>query len=122
VWFMGGRRGGDLSTNVATVELVVGDRIAAGPPVPTPRGGVAAFWAPETGACLLGGEASSGTYARVECVREDGTVHTLTRMAQPRHGLGVAVLDGTVYAALGGPTPGLSATAIVEALHLGSLD
>lgn len=122
VWFMGGRRGGDLSTNVATVEVVSGDDIEPGPALPTARGGVGAFWAPETGACLLGGESSGGTFAVVECVGPDGKVRTLPRMAQPRHGLGVAVVDGIAYAAVGGPAPGLSATAIVEALNLASLD
>lgn len=122
VWFLGGRRGGDLSTNVATVEVVRGDTIEAGTSLPTARGGVGAFWAPETGACLVGGEASSGTYAVVECLREDGTVHELPDMTQRRHGVGVALLDGMVYAAVGGPTPGLSATAVVEALNLASVD
>lgn len=121
VWFMGGRRGGDLSTNVATVEIVTGGDIEDGPALPTARGGVGAFWAPETGACLLGGESSGGTFSVAECVRPDGELMTLPRMAQARHGLGVAVLDGIAYAAVGGPAPGLSSTAIVEALDLASV-
>ena len=120
VWFMGGRRG-SLATNSSLVEVLQGKELRAGPSLPTPRGGVGAFWAPQTGACLLGGESSAGTYSVGECVDANGKVRTLPAMTQPRHGLGVALVDGIVYAAVGGPVPGLSATAIVEALHLESL-
>jgi len=120
VWFLGGRRG-DLSTNTGVVDILRDGQITHGPSLPTPRGGAAAFWSSETGACLIGGEAASGTFSTVECVDAAGEVRTLPAMAQPRHGLGVAVVDGIAYAALGGPTPGLSSTAIVEALALEAL-
>lgn len=120
VWFLGGRRG-ELSTNTGAVDILSEGEIASGPTLPTPRGGASAFWSAATGACLIGGEANSGTFSTVECVGAGGEVRTLPGMAQPRHGLGVAVVDGIAYAALGGPTPGLSSTAIVEALALDGL-
>ncbi|HVM12992.1 MAG TPA: hypothetical protein VM287_01515 [Egibacteraceae bacterium] len=118
VWFLAGRTGG-LDTNLATVDLVEGDDVRPLGEVPTPRGGVAAFWAPAAGACVVGGEQPDGTFADVECVDADGTVTVLPSLGMARHGLGAAVVENAAYVALGGREPGLSVSGVVEALRLG---
>jgi Kelch motif len=117
VWLMGGRVGG-LDSNLAIVETVVGDQIDQLPDLPTPRGGVAAFYAEAHGGCLTGGEAPDQAYTVVECVAADGTVTTLAALNEPHHGHGAAVVDGLAYVLLGGPQPTLSADSTVEALTL----
>ena len=113
---IGGRRGG-LDTNLGRVDLIDGDKTLTLGDLLIPRGGVAAFHAPDLGACLVGGEGPGGTFADVECV-DDGGLVTLPSMAHPRHGLGAAVVDRTAYALLGGEQPGLFVSSIVEALDL----
>lgn len=117
VWFLAGRTGG-LDTNLGTVDLVEDDDVTALGEVPTPRGGVAAFWAPTVGACVVGGEEPHGTFADAECVDVDGTVTALPSLNAARHGLGAAVVEGSAYALLGGREPGLSVSGVVEALRL----
>ncbi|MDQ2965264.1 MAG: hypothetical protein M3R57_05400, partial [Chloroflexota bacterium] len=117
VFILGGRRGG-LEGNVATVELVSGREVRRGPDLPTARGGVAAFFWPSLGACLVGGESTGGTNPQVECVTPDGRQTRLPDLGSPRHGLGAAVVDGTLYVVLGGPEPGLFVSDVVEALEL----
>src|SRR5918994_2879981 len=90
-WFLGGRQGG-LETNLGDVDVVVADDVRASPPL-SPRGGVAAFFAPGIGACLTGGEAPTRAFTIVECVSADDRQTALPRMAQPRHGHGAAVVD-----------------------------
>jgi hypothetical protein len=114
-WLLGGRIG-TLESNLADVDLVEGASITALEALPTPRGGVGAFYLPELGACLTGGEAVSGAYTTVECVDLDGIVSTAAEMLVPRHGHGAAVVGGVAYVLLGGPTPGLSAHSSVESL------
>ncbi|HEV8490082.1 MAG TPA: hypothetical protein VGQ58_09880 [Candidatus Limnocylindrales bacterium] len=117
VFVLGGRRGG-LAGNVATVELVAGREVTRAADLPTARGGVAAFFWPSVGACLAGGESSGGTNPQVECIAADGRVTRLPDLRNARHGLGAAVVDGTVYVLLGGPQPGLFVSDAVEALEL----
>lgn len=117
VWFLGGRTGG-LDTNLGTVDLVQGGSVRALGALPTPRGGVAGFHSPAVGACLVGGEAPTGTQPEVECVTTDGAVAELPRIAAPRHGLAAAVVDGVAYVLAGGPRPGLAVSAAVESLRL----
>ena len=117
VVILGGRRGG-LAGNVATVEVFTDGEVRRGPDLPTARGGVAAFYWPSLGACLVGGESVDGTNAQVECVTADGTQARLPDLQSPRHGLGAAVVDGTLYVVLGGPEPGLFVSDTVEALEL----
>lgn len=117
VWFLGGRTGG-MDAVLPTVDLLEGTALGRIADLPTPRGGVAAFWSQGTGACLVGGEQTSGTFAEVECVRPDRSVHALPRLSVARHGLGAAVLEGIAYVALGGPEPGLTASPVLEALPL----
>ena len=116
-WFLGGRRRG-LDTNLAVVDVVTGGDAREVGRVPTPRGGVAAFWSDGLGACLVGGEAPPGTFAQVECIDTEGNVSRLPDLAVARHGLGAAVVDGVAYAALGGPRPGLTVSGMLEALQL----
>lgn len=117
VWFLGGRTGG-LDTNLAVVDLASGSAVRTVGSLPTPRGGVAAFYAPGVGACLVGGEQPSGTLAEVECVTVDETVVVLPRLGSPRHGLAAAVVGGVAYVLAGGPQPGLTVSGAVEALPL----
>jgi hypothetical protein len=117
VWLLGGRALG-LTDNMADVEVVTSRRIERVGAVPTPRGGVAAFFAEAYGGCLTGGEAPEQAYAVVECVAADGTVTTLPALNEPHHGHGAAVVDGVVYVLLGGPQQRLSADSTVEALRL----
>jgi non-specific serine/threonine protein kinase len=114
-WVLGGRIG-SLESNLTDVDLVEGGSITALQALPTPRGGVGAFYLPELGACLTGGEALSGAFTTVECVDPEGTISTGPEMRVPRHGHGAAVVDGVAYVLLGGPTPGLSAHSSVESL------
>ena len=115
-WFLGGRQGG-LETNLGDVDVVVADDVRASTPL-SPRGGVAAFFAPGIGACLTGGEAPTRAFTIVECVSADDRQTALPRMAQPRHGHGAAVVDGVAYVLLGGSVPGLDVTSTVEMLDL----
>jgi hypothetical protein len=116
-WFLGGRQGG-LTTNQTRVDVIEGDQSTIVGDVPTPRGGVAAFWWPVYGACLLGGEAPDRAFRDVECLDDDGDVAQLPPMLVPRHGFGAVVLDGTAYAVLGGPDPGLTVSSTIETLAL----
>ena len=116
VWFMGGRQGA-LDRNVGDVDLVEGASVRRLEGI-SPRGGVAAFFAPDIGACLTGGEAPSFAMTTVECVDAAGRITALPEMRQRRHGHGVAVIGGVAYAVLGGEVPGLSASSTVERLAL----
>jgi hypothetical protein len=116
-WLLGGRVGG-LEGNLADVDLVEGASITALPSLPTPRGGVGAFFIPELGACLTGGEAPGEALRTVECVGPNGEIRTAPDMNVLRHGHGAAVVDGVAYVLLGGEIPGLSAHASVERLDL----
>jgi non-specific serine/threonine protein kinase len=115
---LGGRRGG-LDQNLAMVELIEPDGgIRRLGELPTARGGVAAFWWPTLGACLVGGESPDGTNPQAECIHLDGRVTVLPPLARPRHGLGAAVVGGTAYVLLGGEQPGLFVSELVETLAL----
>lgn len=116
-WLLGGRVGG-LEGNLADVDLVEGTSITALEPLPTPRGGVGAFFVPELGACLTGGEAPGEALRTVECVGPAGEIRTAPEMNVLRHGHGAAVIDGAAYVLLGGAIPGLSAHTSVERLDL----
>jgi hypothetical protein len=117
VFVLGGRQGG-LDANLGRIDLVNGTETLTLSDEFTPRGGVAAFWSPAVGPCLVGGEGPQGTFGQVECV-DDDTVYPLPSLAHPRHGLGAAVVDGTAFALLGGEQPGLYFSSIVESLDLG---
>lgn len=116
-WILGGRQGG-LDTNLGDVDLLRGSNVTSLAPL-SPRGGVAAFFAPSVGACLTGGEAPGRAFTTVECTDADGAITALPGMHQPRHGHGVGVVDGVAYALLGGLVPGLDARSTVESLVVG---
>lgn len=116
-WLLGGRVG-SLESNLGDVDLVEGATITALEPLPTPRGGVGAFFLPALGACLTGGEAPTEALRTVECVGASGEVGTAPEMNVLRHGHGAAVVDDAAYVLLGGPVPGLSTHASVERLDL----
>ncbi len=115
--FLGGRVGG-LDGNLATVDLVGDGAVSHLGDLPTRRGGVAAFWWPAIGGCLVGGESPGGTNAEVECISADGTQTRLNDLAVARHGLGAVVLDGSAWVLLGGTEPGLFVSDIVETVAL----
>ena len=116
-FILGGRVGG-LGRNLGTVDLVEGDSVTALGDLPTPRGGVGAFWWPSLGACLAGGESPGGTNAQVECIAPDGNVLRLPDLGVARHGVGAAVQEGTAYVVLGGRRPGLFTSDVTETLAL----
>jgi hypothetical protein len=117
IWILGGRQGG-LDSNLGDVDLLESSSLTPLGRL-SPRGGVAAFFAPEIGACLTGGEAPGRAFTTVECVDADGTITALPGMRQPRHGHGIGVVDGVAYALLGGLVPGLDARSGVESLVIG---
>lgn len=117
VWLLGGRTSG-LDTNLAAVDLVEGDSVSTVGELPTARGGLAGFFHPDAGACAVGGEAPDATFDAVECVGADGEATVLPSLAEPRHGLGAAVVGEVAYAVTGGPEPGLAVSETLEALLL----
>jgi hypothetical protein len=116
-WFLAGRAE-RLTANLGTVDLVEGDEVRRLGEVPTPRGGVAAFYSGEHGACVAGGERPEATFDEVECIDAEGAVTTLPPLRVPRHGIGADVIDGVAYVALGGPEPLLTVSSVIEALEL----
>ena len=92
--------------------------------LPTPRGGFAAA-AHGTRCHAVGGESwhaglpgTYGAHHALDPTAEAPAWRELDPVPVPRHGLGVAVLDGTLYAIGGGPVRGNSYTAQVHALEL----
>jgi N-acetylneuraminic acid mutarotase len=112
------RRASWIAVQTSLAFLVSGREVRRGSDLPTPRGGVAAFFWPSLGACLVGGESTGGTNAQLECVTADGRQARLPDLPSPRRGLGAAVVDGTLYVVLGGRQPGLFVSDAVEALEL----
>ena len=104
---LGGRVGG-LSGNLATVRSRRGRDGPVVGELPTPRGGVGAFWWPTLGACLVGGESPGGTNAQVECMDPDGAVEALPDLGAPapRSGRG-GRRRARPTSLLGGQQPGL---------------
>ncbi len=91
------------------------------PPVPTPRSG---FGAAVVGgwAVVVGGEQLSEGDATIRAVEafdpRSRRWRKLPGMLTPRHGLGVASRGRMLFAAEGGPQPGLSYSTALEALRL----
>jgi N-acetylneuraminic acid mutarotase len=86
--------------------------------VPQARGGTGAAAIGRT-IVSVGGEARSGTLRAV--YGYDVTRRSWSRLPDlptPRHGLGVAALDGVVYVIGGGPQPGLHVTGANESLRI----
>ena len=105
-------------TVLADVDVVTGRTVRRLGTVRRPRGSVAGFWSPAAGACVAGGrDGSRRLFADVECIDAKGTVTRLASLSKARHGLGVAVVDGTAYALLGAGPENLK---VGEALPLES--
>lgn len=86
-------------------------------PVPTLRGSVAAaMWKDRL--VVLGGQNATQTFDAVEAFDlANDTWVALPPLAQARHGFGAVVLEDVLYAAYGGPEPGLTTTSTIEALR-----
>ncbi|MCA1588452.1 MAG: hypothetical protein LC744_07320 [Chloroflexi bacterium] len=116
VWLLGGRQG-SLDTNTGAVDLVEGNVVTRIGELPTARGGAAAFYLDEVGACLAGGEQPDRALDAVECIGSDGSVATLAPLAVAVHGHGAAVVDGVAYVILGGPQPLLTVSDTIQQLR-----
>ena len=117
VWLMGGRSL-TLDTNTGAVDLVEGNTVTRIGELATPRGGAAAFYLPDAGACLAGGEQPDRALDAVECVGADGTLTTLPPLAVAVHGHGAAAVEGVAYVILGGPEPLLTVSDTIQRLAL----
>jgi hypothetical protein len=120
VYAVGGRTAG-FDTNRATAERYDPRRRAWStlPDMPTARGGTAAASAGGL-VVSVGGEGDAGrTFPQAEAF--DPATRRWRALAEspaPRHGLGVVGLRGRIYAALGGPVPGRSASADLLVLRV----
>lgn len=123
VYAVGGRTGG-IGTNLGDAEAF-NPRTETWrplPPMPTPRGGLAAAATSNGFVVAPGGEESGGTFTEAEALdTREGRWVALPPLPAPRHGLGVAAVGTTVYVIAGGPTPGLSVSGANEALDLAAL-
>jgi len=117
-FFLGGETNlNNHKTVYNEVDVVQGSTVRRLGTLPTPRSSVAGFWSPTAGACVVGGrDTNQNTLTTVECVNPGGNVQRLPSLANPRHGLGAAVLGGTVYAVLG--ETGGQRVNVAEALRL----
>lgn len=100
------------------------DRWTRLPGMPTPRGGTGAAFVADS-IVVVGGEGSAedagedGVFEHVEAFDiASGSWRTLTAMRTPRHGIGVAALDGTIFVAAGGRRAGFTHTPILESITL----
>jgi hypothetical protein len=102
-FFLGGETNlNNHKTVYNEVDVVQGNAVRKLGTLPAPRSSVAGFWSPTAGACVVGGrDQTLNTLTTVECINAAGSLQQLPSLANPRHGLGAAVLDGTVYAVLG---------------------
>jgi N-acetylneuraminic acid mutarotase len=119
VYAVGGRTGG-IGTNLGEAEAF--DPATGNwrplPPMPTPRGGLAAA-ATSSGLIVAPGGEADATFSEAEAFDvEEGRWVVLPPMPTARHGLGVAAVGDTVHVIAGGPTPGLSVSGANEALDL----
>ena len=82
--------------------------------MPTARSGIAAAVL-DGRIVVVGGEGPSGTFGEVESYDpETNGWSSLARMPKARHGLGAVAVDRRIYVIAGGPTPGGSASSVVE--------
>ena len=116
---IGGRRL-SLLQNLATFECYDPGRDTwqTMPDAPTARGGIGAAAVGDR-IFVAGGEEAIGTFKEVDMF--DAVAGTWTRgpdLPTSRHGLGIVAVGTTIYAMSGGPTPGVSQTAVCEALDV----
>ena len=90
--------------------------------MPTARGGLAAGATSNGFVVAPGGEQQGGTFDEAEAYDvAAGQWVTLPPLPTPRHGLGVAAIGTYLFVLDGGTSPGLSVTAVNEAIDLGPL-
>lgn len=116
VYAIGGRTG-ELSTNKASVEVLVSEQWEEAPPLNFSRGGIGASVVDEA-PCVVGGEEPDATIDTVECL-VDGAWQVVAHLEVPRHGLAVVTLDGAIHVVGGGPSPGLATSGVHEIIDLG---
>ena len=116
---VGGRRL-SLLQNLAVFECYdpTADLWRAMPDAPTARGGIGAAVIGSR-MFVAGGEQGIGTFKEIDIF--DASAGKWTRgpaLPTSRHGLGVVAVTSTLYVMSGGPTPGVSQTAVCEALDV----
>jgi len=116
---IGGRKL-SLLQNLASFECYDPGRDAwqTMPDAPTARGGIGAAVVGNR-IFVAGGEQPVGTFKAVDVF--DSSTGKWTGgpdLPTSRHGLGVVAVGSTIYALSGGPTPGVSQTAVCEALDV----
>jgi N-acetylneuraminic acid mutarotase len=116
---VGGRKL-SLLQNLASFECYDPGRDAwqTMPDAPTARGGIGAAVVGNR-IFVAGGEQPIGTFKELDIF--DSSTGTWTRgpeLPTSRHGLGVVAAASTIYVMSGGPTPGVSQTAVCEALDV----
>jgi non-specific serine/threonine protein kinase len=119
VYAIGGRTGGpETNTRAAEAYDTVRRAWSTLPDAPTRRGGNGATRAAGL-VVALGGETRTATIAPVDAYDPDTrTWRSLTPSPRPRHGVAVVGVGRTVYQALGGPDPGLTASDTLLAMRL----
>ncbi len=117
---IGGRTtGGDFTLDVVEIFDTRAGTWRSGPSMPTGRSGIAA--AVVDGVLyVFGGEGNSrhplGVFDATEAFfPEPGEWRALAPMPTPRHGIGAAVVGGTIYIPGGGPVQGFGVTNVNEA-------
>ncbi len=116
---VGGRKL-SLLQNLATFECYdpAVDAWQSMPDAPTARGGIGAATIGSR-VFVAGGEQPLGTFKEVDIF--DSATGKWSRgpdLPTSRHGLGVIAVGSTLYVMSGGPTPGVSQTAVCEALDV----
>ncbi len=116
-----GGRDGAIAALVDALEIYdpATDRWTTGAPIPTPRGGVAAAVGPDGRLHVLGGEGNPADAYGVFPDHEvwdpsTDTWEALGAMATPRHGMGAAFVDGTLWVPGGALAEGFGAIATNE--------
>jgi N-acetylneuraminic acid mutarotase len=119
-FYVTGGRAGAIDSVTDRVLALEGDAWVAQAPMPTARGGTACGVI-DGRIIVAGGEgnpdAASGVFPQVESYDPGADAWTpLTPMPTPRHGMGAAAWDGTLYVPGGATTDGFGAVATHETL------
>jgi non-specific serine/threonine protein kinase len=119
VYAIGGRTGGpETNTHAAEAYDTVRRAWSTLPDAPTRRGGNGATRAAGL-VVAVGGETRTSTIAPVDAYDPGSrTWRSLTPSPRPRHGVAVVGIGRTVYQALGGPEPGLTASNTLLGMRL----
>jgi hypothetical protein len=112
VWFLAGRDPGEGENGL--VDVVSRAGVSAADKQVQPLAAPGGLYIPGAGVCLVGGQRGDGFSDQAECLNADKSA-TVPRLGTPRAGLGVAVVDGVVYA-VGGYGDGFHGSSTAEAL------